>query len=90
MDEECPMPNDYDRDGDTDLLDFAAFQLCQGPAPDDACQCAFDYGLTDDDVVDLADFAKLTEQLSAAGPAHICWIAIQQARYAELCAPPSR
>jgi len=87
---DCPVFDDYDRDGDTDLFDFAAFQRCFGPDPDEACGCAFDYGLTYDDIIDLADFQQFSDHLlDAGGPTHQCWVAIQQARYANICPAPA-
>lgn len=87
---DCPVPGDIDRDGDTDLFDFAAFQRCFGPNPDAACACAFDHGANADDVVDLADYAEVAEQLDTeGGPTAACWRALQQAHYAGLCPAPA-
>ncbi len=75
---------DYDRDGDTDLLDFAAFQNCvntnDGPVGFD-CDCAFDLyplaggpGIGDDDTT-AADYPSFEAYLTgpAGGPHTPCW-----------------
>ncbi len=37
------LPADFDDDGDADLEDYAALQICMGaPTPDNNCYCAFD------------------------------------------------
>jgi len=75
---------DYDRDGDSDLSDFAAFQNCvnaNGGPVSFECDCAFDLyplaggpGIGDDDTT-AADHASFEEYLIGAtgGPHTPCW-----------------
>jgi hypothetical protein len=60
---------DFDGDGDWDLEDFAAFQICLHADLVDhewleACLCVFDFDGTDQ--IDLADYAEFLHDL--AGP----------------------
>lgn len=84
--EECEMFHDFDRDGDSDLVDFAALQRCFGPDPDEPCACAFDVFVEADGVIDLQDFLDFIDYFADfGGPRFDCWREIQEARYAEIC-----
>ena len=70
---EC-FPNDYDRDGDSDLADFVHFQSCFSASGGDFtfdCACAFD--LDSNGSVDLDDFGLFNSELSDSGPQTPCW-----------------
>ena len=56
-DEDCvQMPGDLDNDGDVDMFDFSAFQVCFGQSATGECELC---NLAGGDVIDLDDFALL-------------------------------
>jgi hypothetical protein len=60
---------DSDADGDVDLADFAAFQICFTGTPGVAetfCECVFDSD--DDHDVDLTDFGEFAANFSGPAP----------------------
>ena len=63
---EVEATGDFEPDGDVDLADFAAFQMCLGTAPSGACSAGFD--LDADGDVDLTDLASFIPLLEASGP----------------------
>jgi hypothetical protein len=61
---------DYDRDGDVDLTDFAAFQTCFGGGTSGLCGTVFDYVV--DDAIDAGDFTALLDGLNGPGQLPAC------------------
>lgn len=58
-------PGDYDQDGDADLADFAAFQICAGGAADGPCGSAFDFAV--DDVISVDDLSGVIDSVTGPG-----------------------
>lgn len=56
------QPNDFDLDGDLDLIDFRNFQRCFGASADQRCLCSFDIDL--DCSVDLFEFHGFQSELT--------------------------
>ncbi|MCB9850105.1 MAG: hypothetical protein H6817_05310 [Phycisphaerales bacterium] len=90
--EDCDLPDDFDHDGDVDLFDFAALQRCFGQAGmslDPQCACAFDYGASLDDVIDLDDAINYVDHMDAIGGPNTaptsCWQTWQDAYYENIC-----
>ena len=63
-------PGDADRDGDVDLVDLAAFTLCQLGPDDEALptDCAEPFDFDHDNDVDLLDFAAFQRAFTGACP----------------------
>jgi hypothetical protein len=57
-----PPTGDYEPDGDVDLADFAAFQVCFTQSATGGCADAFDF--VPDDVFDLHDYAEFVNKLT--------------------------
>ncbi len=63
---------DYDDDGDVDLMDLAAFQVCCGSDAAGVCGIVFDFKV--DDVLDHADFQALAPCCDGPDRAALCTV----------------
>ena len=59
---------DFDGDFDVDLIDFQAFAICFGADVDIVSACSHGNLIGADGIIDLADYAKLADDLSLSGP----------------------